>query len=78
MGRGYSITALVLSCIFFIPLAPIVGLIMSIVGLVKGKGDSTDRVLFIVGTCMGAFMTLFNLAFTLGFVLSLLRNLGAI
>jgi hypothetical protein len=53
-GNGLAITALVLSALFFLPLVPLVGVILGIVALTTGR----SKPISIVAICLGAFFTL--------------------
>ena len=53
-GNALAITALVLSALFFLPLVPLIGLVLGIVALATGRSKSIS----IVAVCLGAFFTL--------------------
>ena len=76
MGKGLSITAFVLSLLFFIPLAPIIGLISGIIALVKAKNDPNAlKGLAIAAIVLGVFFGLFNLLVTMGLMLGFVRGI---
>jgi type II secretory pathway pseudopilin PulG len=53
-GNGLPITAVVLSALFFLPIVPLVGLVLGIVALTTGR----SKAISIVAICLGAFFTL--------------------
>jgi hypothetical protein len=53
--NGLGITAVVFAALFFIPLAPLIGLILGIVTLATRR----NKTLGIVAVCLGGFFTLF-------------------
>ncbi len=53
--KALAVTALVLSCLFFIPLVPTIGLVLGIVALATGRAKTIS----IVAVCLGAFFTFF-------------------
>src|SRR3954469_4537592 len=53
-GNGLAITALVLSAMFFLPIIPLIGLVLGIVALATRR----SRPMSIVAICLGAFFTL--------------------
>ena len=53
-GNGLAITALVLSALFFLPIVPLVGLVLGIVALATGR----SKAISIVAICLGGFFTL--------------------
>jgi type II secretory pathway pseudopilin PulG len=59
-ASGLAIAALVLACVFFIPLVPLVGLILALVALVKAPPGG--RTLPIVALCIGGASLLLNLS----------------
>ena len=76
MGKGLSITAFVLSLLFFIPFAPIVGLVLGIVAVVKAKkGDLKG--LAIAAIAIGIISGIFNILFTIGLFLAFTPELAA-
>jgi len=70
MTRKLTITAFVLSLLFFIPFAPLVGLILGIVAL---KKQTPLQGLAIAAIVIGAIMSLFMVPFMLGLILRFLR-----
>lgn len=54
-GNAIAITALVFSCLFFIPLMSIIGLILGIVALATGR----SKPISIVAICLGGFFSFF-------------------
>lgn len=66
-GRGLAITALVLGVI---PCTALIGVVLSIVALVKGRGsaDSSSRVMAIIGLVIGALWTVAAIWFGVVFV----------
>ncbi len=77
MGKGLTITGFVLSLLIFIPFAPVVGLILGIITLVKAK-DNPDALkgLAIATIVIGVVFSLINIMFTLGLVLGFLRGIA--
>ena len=71
MTRKLTITAFVLSLLFFIPFAPLVGLILGIVAL---KKNTELKGLAIAAIVIGAIMSLFMVPFMLGLILGFLRT----
>ncbi len=60
-SASLAIVALVLSCLFFIPLAPLVGLILGIIALVKtARLGGSPRTIAIIAVCLGPIFTFFN------------------
>ncbi len=57
-GQGLAITALVLACLFFVPLLPLIGLILGIVALVKSRPG--DRGLAIAAVVVGGVTLVMN------------------
>lgn len=53
-GNGLAITALVLSALFFLPIVPLVGMVLGIVALTTGR----SKPMSIVAICLGGFFTL--------------------
>lgn len=51
--KALAVTALVLSCVFFIPILPPVGLVLGIIALATGR----SRTISIVAVCVGAAVT---------------------
>jgi hypothetical protein len=73
MGKGLSITAFILSILFFIPLAPLIGLILGIVAVVKAKDDSSAlKGLAIAAIVIGAILLIPNLLISGGFIIGIL------
>ena len=70
MTRKLTITAFVLSLLFFIPFAPLVGLILGIVAL---KKQTPLQGLAIAAIVIGAIMSLFMVPFMLGLILGFSR-----
>jgi len=70
MTRKLTITAFVLSLLFFIPFAPLVGLILGIVAL---KKNTELKGLAIAAIVIGAIMSLFMVPLVLGLILGFLR-----
>lgn len=62
-SNTFSIIALVLSCLFFIPLAPLAGLIMGIFAVVKKYGSQG---LAIAAIIIGGLFLLLNIIFMIG------------
>jgi hypothetical protein len=56
---GLAITAFVLSLLFFIPLAPLVGALLGIVGVARGRQDQTGRGLAIAAIPVGLVVFFF-------------------
>jgi hypothetical protein len=54
-SNALAIWGLVLSCLFFLPLVPTIGLILGIVALATGR----HKTISIVAICVGGFFTLF-------------------
>jgi len=77
MGRKLSITAFVLSLLFFIPFVPIIGFILGIIALKKAK-DRLSNNLAIAAMIIGAIFGIFNLFTSLGLVIGFLRGTGLI
>ena len=75
MGRKISITAFVLSLLFFIPLAPIVGIILGIIGIVKYDKDKFALGFAIAAVAIGAFTSMINIVMTLGLALGFIRGM---
>jgi hypothetical protein len=74
MGRGLTITAFVFSVLFFVPFAPLIGLILGIVALVKAKNDpNAMKGLAIAAIAIGAIFLIINLAIT-GLILTFLKR----
>lgn len=61
MGRKMSITAFVLSLLFFIPLVPIAGFILGIIATIKAKDDPNAlKGLAIAAIVIGAIFGIFG------------------
>jgi hypothetical protein len=60
-SSALAIVALVLASLFFVPLAPFVGLILGIIALVKARQGGTARTLAIIAVCIGPIFTFFNI-----------------
>ncbi len=54
-GNGLGVTAVVCASLFFLPVVPLIGLVLGIITLATGR----SRALGIVSVCLGAFFTLF-------------------
>ncbi|MBD3253067.1 hypothetical protein GF386_05010 [Candidatus Pacearchaeota archaeon] len=77
MGRKLSITAFVFSLLFFVPLFPIVGLILGIVALIKAKGEKDSlQGLAIAAIIIGALFGIFHLITLLGLSIGFMRGMG--
>ena len=63
MGKGKSITAFVLSLLFFIPLVPLVGLILGIIATSKAKNPEDLKGLAIAAIVIGIFTTIIGTGF---------------
>jgi hypothetical protein len=75
MGKGLSITAFVLSLLFFIPFASIVGLILGIIAVKKAKGDPKAlKDLAIAAIIIGVIFGILNLLTTVGFILAFIKG----
>jgi hypothetical protein len=61
MGKGMSITAFVLSLLFFVPLAPLIGLILGITATAKAKDKDSLKGLAIAAIVVGAITTIINI-----------------
>src|SRR4051794_21304705 len=61
-----AIVALVLSSLFFVPFAPLIGVILGIVALVKARQGGTPRTLAIIAVSVGPLCMLFNLGMCAG------------
>lgn len=53
-GNGLAITALVLSALFFLPIVPLIGLVLGIIALATGR----SKPMSIIAICLGSFFTL--------------------
>jgi hypothetical protein len=56
---GLAVTAFVLSLLFFVPLAPLVGAVLGIVGVIRVRQDQTGRGLAIAAIPVGLVLFLF-------------------
>ncbi len=61
MGKGLSIIAFVLSMLFFVPFAPIAGIILGIIAVAKAKNKEDLKGLAIAAIIIGAILMIFNL-----------------
>jgi hypothetical protein len=69
MGKGLSITAFVLSILFFIPFAPLIGLILGIVAFVKSKDDPNAlRGLALASIIIGSIITIIGAFMLFGMI----------
>lgn len=74
MGKGLTITAFVLSLLVFVPLAPIVGLVLGIIAFKRAENDPTAlRGLAIAAIVIGAVFSLINIITTAGFIAGFLK-----
>ena len=72
---GLAIASLVLSLLFFIPLAPLVGIILAIVSLTKIKKDSKlkGETIAIIAIAVGVFTLILSIT-SLGLILSFIKS----
>jgi hypothetical protein len=68
-GNGLAITALVFSALFFLPVVPLVGLILGIIALATGR----SKPISIVAICLGSFGVLLTVIAANGFFTYLKR-----
>ena len=69
MGKGLSITAFVLSILFFIPFAPLIGLILGIIAFVKSKEDPDAlRGLALASIIIGSLFTIIGAFMLFGMI----------
>ncbi|GAG23829.1 unnamed protein product [marine sediment metagenome] len=71
--KGQAIASIVLGALFFIPLAPIVGLILGIIAYRKAQ----DKTLSIIGIVICSIGSLVYAITILGLLLSLIKSLIA-
>ena len=77
MGKRLSITAFVLSLLFFVPLAPVIGFILGIMAFQKAKNDPAAlRGLAIAAIIIGAILGVINLISTVGIFAGLIKGLS--
>jgi branched-subunit amino acid transport protein len=77
MGKKLTITAFVLSLLFFVPLVPIMGLILGVIAIRKAKDDpEISKGLAIAAIVLGAIFGLIQLTILSGFVLGFIRALN--
>ncbi|MFH1590579.1 MAG: DUF4190 domain-containing protein [archaeon] len=79
MGKGMAITAFVLSLLFFVPLAPLVGMVLGVIALVKSKNQpGTGYGFAIAAIVIGVFTTIMGTGFWLAILKALLvGDMGA-
>lgn len=65
MGKGMSITGFVLSCLFFVPLLPLIGVVLSIIATAKAKNKKDLKGLAIAGIIVGVVSIFFQIALLL-------------
>tara|TARA_B100000315_G_scaffold250857_1_gene284482 strand:+ start:229 stop:690 length:462 start_codon:yes stop_codon:yes gene_type:complete len=76
LGKGLTISAFVLSLLFFIPFAPLIGLILGIIALVKSKNDpNASKGLAIAAVVLGAFLGFINLIIFFGLILGFTKSM---
>ena len=76
MGKTLVIIGFILSLLFFVPFAPIIGLILGSVGLNQSKKDKDiPKGLALATIIIGGLFTLINLIFVMGFMLAFMRNI---
>ena len=66
-GKVMGIVGLVLSCLFFIPFASVVGLILSIVGFVQSRKAKESNGMALAGIIVGAVVSLISVVAMIAF-----------
>ena len=76
MGKAISIVAFIISLLFFVPFAPVIGLVLGIIALVKSKKDPTiSKGFSIAAIVLGTLFGLINLIVSLGFFIGFFKGL---
>ena len=79
MTKTLAIIGLVLSCLFFVPLAPLIGLIIGIVSLRKSKVDpSIPKGIATAAIVIGAVFTFIGAIIFFGMGLGFLRGMSKV